>query len=152
MASNRESNVWRVQVIFLPASIAVEQLAQIFRLPASRIVIPKVQRYETYHAWINGFGDKQDADEFVFWNSKLTIANKPIKCAVRAPVENDSRQPVGQFAATSTIPNQTTGSDSPRHGNHNTQWQYEQQRYQRDPEPRSKVLFIYPRTKLPVTG
>ena len=84
MAPNRLFDHWRVKVTYLPATITVEALAQVFRFPASRIHIPELQSFTTYYAWINGFDRKEDADDFALRNSKLIISHSSIKCTVHA--------------------------------------------------------------------
>ncbi|CAF1222657.1 unnamed protein product [Adineta steineri] len=120
MPSNRESNSWRVQVTYLPASITIEQLAELVKVPPLRICIPKHQKFNTYFAWINNFHDEQHANSFVLRSSGLTISNLRIKCVAKAPEGNNANDESSRHLPKNpmdTIPKQTIRTESPQYQN-----------------------------------
>jgi hypothetical protein len=90
MASNIPSGDWSVKIISLPASITINQLAETFQLPLSRIYIPKIQKTTTYFAWINHFTSEKDAKDFVDQWSGSSVFGTVIKCTVKEQKDGDA--------------------------------------------------------------
>jgi hypothetical protein len=89
MASNTSSGCWSVKIIHLPASITIDQLAQTFNILASRIIIPKTQKFSTYFAWINDFASEKDARDFADQWSGSSVFGTTIKCNAIEPKQDD---------------------------------------------------------------
>ncbi|CAF1467896.1 unnamed protein product [Adineta steineri] len=76
MASNTLDGIWSVKIVYLPSSVTVQELANTFNVPFSRVRIPKVQQYNTYYAFINDFNSEQVAKDFADqWSSSSVLDN-----------------------------------------------------------------------------
>jgi hypothetical protein len=82
MTSNTSSSQWSVRIVPLPPFIDYIRLAQELRLPKSCVYIPKTFDNNTPYAWINGFVDYGEANEFVRQWSGASIQGQQIKCMV----------------------------------------------------------------------
>ncbi|UJR19381.1 hypothetical protein I4U23_022511 [Adineta vaga] len=84
MASNSSSNKWSVRVSPPPASMDSIKLAQELHLPPTlRVSIPKIfNTNKNPCAWINGFVNEEDANEFVRQWSGASIQGQKINCTV----------------------------------------------------------------------
>ncbi|CAF4216636.1 unnamed protein product, partial [Adineta steineri] len=84
MASNNMSSKWSVRITSFPPSMDSAKLAQEFRLPRTlRVSIPKTfNNNNNPCAWINGFVNEEDANEFVQQWSGASIQGQKIKCTV----------------------------------------------------------------------
>ena len=72
---------YSVNVLNLPTTITIHQLAQTFQLPNSRIYLPRIQKTTSYHAWINDFNSEQDANDFVKqWSNSHIFGGRSITC------------------------------------------------------------------------
>ena len=80
MASSSATGHWQVKVISLHPSITKDSLAKSLCLDPSRMQMPSPAI-----AWIHGFKNKQDADEFVRQWSGLTISGVAIECCTAPP-------------------------------------------------------------------
>ena len=90
MASNIPYSGWSVRIISLPASITVNQLAEIFQLSTSRIYIPQIQESDTYFAWINDFVSEKAAKDFIDqWSDSFEFGTD-IKCNIREPKNGEA--------------------------------------------------------------
>jgi len=78
---------YSVNVLNLPTTITIHQLAQTFQLPNSRIYLPRIQKTTSYHAWINDFNSEQDANDFVKqWSNSHIFGGRSITCYLILPV------------------------------------------------------------------
>jgi hypothetical protein len=111
MVSNTCPGCWRVKIIYLPATITNDQLAQTFNLSNSRITIPKKQQFATYFAWIDGFVSEEDARDFVNQWSGSSIFGTAIKCNAFGPQSNDT--PVCHALSNLTISDVKTHEPKP---------------------------------------
>ncbi|UJR07429.1 hypothetical protein I4U23_011715 [Adineta vaga] len=89
MASNVIGGFWSVKITSLAQDVTVNDLAQTFNIPPSRIRIPRVQQYTTYYAFINDFTNEQVAREFAYQWSGSSVFGKRIKCDALPPKDND---------------------------------------------------------------
>ncbi|CAF1003538.1 unnamed protein product [Adineta steineri] len=90
MASNTFDGIWSVKIVYLPSSVTVQELANTFNVPFSRIRIPKVQQYNTYYAFINDFNSEQVARNFADQWSGSSVLGNIIKCSAVPRKDNDS--------------------------------------------------------------
>jgi hypothetical protein len=102
MALNTYDREWSVKVDGLPKSIKVDELVQAFKLPYSRIRIPREQDPAIYHAFINRFKTEKAAQDFVDqWSNsdrfgtviscrKVPSRNKPPESSGESPEQEPS--------------------------------------------------------------
>lgn len=84
MATNVSSGAWSVKMTSMPTDITVSDLSKEIQLPKSRIQIPKDQKGNSRHAWVNDFASKEEAEGFAQkWSSSLLLG-AAIECVVIA--------------------------------------------------------------------
>ncbi|CAF0810911.1 unnamed protein product [Adineta steineri] len=76
---------WNVKMMPIDIDVTVNQLAQIIGLPMKRISFLKTNDNTSRYALVNGFVNKQEADNFVMKMSDLRISGEPVRCVADPP-------------------------------------------------------------------
>jgi hypothetical protein len=122
MATNTSDALWSVQIVSLPQSVTVAQLANTFNIPRSRIRIPETQQYATYYAFVDDFNTENDARAFADQWSGTPVLGNTIKCSA-LPRKNDDLQNLRVLTSRLTVETQPELPGEPLSSEEETDYQ-----------------------------